>query len=69
MQYKIQLRVIGFILALIVSCSTNSPYNKSIEIWHNKRIENLKKDTGWLTLAGLYWLKPGENSFGADSSN
>jgi len=69
LQYKIQLSVIGFILALIVSCSTNSPYNKSIETWHNKRIENLKNDTGWLTLAGLYWLKPGENSFGADSSN
>ena len=29
-----------------------------------KRVENLKEENGWLNLAGLYWLKPGENTFG-----
>ncbi len=44
-------------------------YVKSIEEWHTKRIENLKKEDGWLNLVGLYWLKEGDNKFGTDPSN
>ncbi len=34
-----------------------------------QRVEDLKKETGFLNLAGLYWLKEGKNTFGSDSSN
>jgi uncharacterized protein len=34
-----------------------------IEQWRAKRLANLKSDTGWLTLAGLFWLKDGKNTF------
>lgn len=44
-------------------------YINQIKDWHKKRIENLKKENGWLNLAGLYWLKEGKNSFGSDKSN
>ncbi len=44
-------------------------YIKEINYWHRKRIENLKKENGWLNLAGLYWLKRGENKFGTDKTN
>lgn len=44
-------------------------YIKSIEEWRSKRIEDLKKDNGWLNLVGLYWLKEGKNKFGTDPSN
>ena len=44
-------------------------YRKEIEDWRAKRIEDLKKEDGWLTLVGLYWLKPGENRFGSDPGN
>jgi uncharacterized protein (DUF1684 family) len=44
-------------------------YTQSIENWRQRRLENLRKEDGWLTLAGLYWLEPGENRFGSDSSN
>ncbi|AFN73906.1 hypothetical protein MROS_0663 [Melioribacter roseus P3M-2] len=44
-------------------------YIDRIKEWRNKRIENLKKENGWLNLAGLYWLKEGKNSFGSDPSN
>jgi uncharacterized protein (DUF1684 family) len=44
-------------------------YITSIEEWHRLRIEGLKKPDGWLSLAGLYWLEPGENRFGSDSTN
>src|SRR6185503_16113329 len=44
-------------------------YRKEIETWRQERNDGLKKDDGWLTLVGLYWLKPGENRFGSDPGN
>jgi uncharacterized protein len=41
----------------------------SIETWRADRLRRLTSDTGWLTLAGLFWLKEGENGFGRSSSN
>ena len=37
--------------------------------WWAQRDERLRDPNGWLTLVGLYWLKAGENRFGADASN
>lgn len=44
-------------------------YILEIKEWHARRIENLKKENGWLNLIGLFWLKEGENKFGSDKSN
>jgi uncharacterized protein (DUF1684 family) len=44
-------------------------YRKEIETWRQERLASLKKEDGWLTLVGLYWLKPGENRFGSDPGN
>ncbi|MER2996473.1 DUF1684 domain-containing protein [Pontibacter populi] len=44
-------------------------YAATIDTWHAQRLDNLKKEDGWLALAGLFWLEPGENTFGSDSSN
>jgi hypothetical protein len=40
-----------------------------IDQWHAKRLASLTSDTGWLTLAGLFWLKDGKNTFGSARSN
>jgi uncharacterized protein (DUF1684 family) len=63
-------------MLFLVSCtksdfeeSKNRKYIEDINNWHSRRIENLKKETGWLNLAGLFWLKEGENTFGSDKSN
>jgi uncharacterized protein len=48
---------------------TDSIYIKEIKTWHLKRMESLKSETGWLNLAGLFWLKEGENTFGSDVTN
>jgi uncharacterized protein (DUF1684 family) len=37
--------------------------------WWAARDERLRDPDGWLTLVGLYWLKEGENTFGAGQSN
>ena len=35
-----------------------------IAVARRARRSSLTSDSGWLTLAGLFWLKEGENSFG-----
>jgi uncharacterized protein (DUF1684 family) len=37
--------------------------------WREQRLARLTSETGWLTLAGLFWLKPGENTFGSGHRN
>jgi uncharacterized protein (DUF1684 family) len=44
-------------------------YRTEIERWRQKREADLKADDGWLTVCGLFWLKPGETSIGSDPSN
>jgi uncharacterized protein (DUF1684 family) len=41
-------------------------HRAEIEAWRAKRTASLKKEDGWLTLVGLFWLREGRNSFGAD---
>lgn len=42
---------------------------QNVEQWKAQRLASLTSESGWLTLTGLYWLKPGENTFGSSSSN
>jgi len=39
-------------------------YKAEIEQWRHEREARLKSDGGWLTVAGLFWLKEGENTVG-----
>jgi uncharacterized protein (DUF1684 family) len=47
----------------------STEYIAEFEEWHQKRIERLKDENGWLTLVGLYWLEEGENTLGSDENN
>jgi uncharacterized protein len=40
---------------------------QSFERWKGQLVEGRKQE--WLPLAGLFWLKPGENTFGSDPKN
>ena len=42
-------------------------YVQSYEKWKAELTDDLKQN--WVPLAGLYWLKPGANSFGTDPAN
>lgn len=44
-------------------------YQQEIEKWRQKRETDLKSEDSWLSLAGLFWLKEGENSFGSAAEN
>ena len=41
-------------------------YERGITEWHLERENSLRKENGWLALAGLFWLNEGENSVGSD---
>lgn len=49
--------------------STPSSYRQETEEWRVLREKRLKTDDGWLTVAGLFWLKQGSNTLGADASH
>ncbi len=61
-------RRVGVGLLLLAGCS-NVPesYRTEIEAFRAERLTSLTKDDGWLTLAGLYWLKSGVNRVGTDA--
>ncbi len=66
------LVVVGLILAAALASAQKGPvvdpaYQASVEKWKAELAEDLKQN--WLPLAGLFWLKPGENTFGSDSGN
>ena len=48
---------------------TSASYVASIKYFDTLRMNALTDKNGWLNLAGLYWLKPGDNSFGSAPSN
>ncbi len=65
-----------FLVLMLTACAPSPPeektdpaYIKEIDDWHDARIKSLTSEKGWLSLAGLFWLKEGENSFGSDPAN
>src|SRR5262249_46441110 len=47
--------------------TVDAAYRQDFEKWQGELTDDLKKN--WLTLVGLFWLKPGENTFGTDPKN
>jgi hypothetical protein len=45
----------------------DAAYIQSFEKWKAAETDDLKAN--WLPLVGLFWLKPGVNAFGSDTSN
>jgi uncharacterized protein len=46
-----------------------SAFQSEIAEWRRERETSLKADGGWLTVAGLFWLHEGANTFGRDASS
>lgn len=69
------LTVLCLLAMAFASCSgkkaviTEPGYVKEIDDWHAYRVNVLKSPTGWLNIAGLFWLAEGMNSFGSDPKN
>ncbi len=57
-----------FCLAL-GAADASMDYRQQIEQWRAQRQKALTADDGWLTVAGLDWLKEGDNRVGADPAS
>jgi uncharacterized protein len=53
----------------LISAGSEDAYTSEIESWRNQRVERLTSPTGWLSLVGLEWLKPGANKIGSARDN
>jgi uncharacterized protein (DUF1684 family) len=51
------------------STAAASSYEQEIAAWHRERLAGLKREDGWLSLVGLFWLDEGENRFGSGAGN
>lgn len=47
----------------------DTTYRVELQKWRADREARLKADDGWLTVAGLFWLKDGPNRFGSAPDN
>ncbi len=45
---------------------TNNEYEASILKWRQEVDHNIRRENGWLALAGLFWLRKGANLIGSD---
>jgi uncharacterized protein (DUF1684 family) len=57
------------LLGVHASAANDANYQQSVEKWRHDYQAKLTSDTGWLTVAGLFWIHEGENSFGSDPKN
>ena len=72
MRVAVLLLANPLIVLLGLAASTGAgdeAYRDEIERWRQKREADLKADDGWLSVTGLYWLRPGETTVGSDPSN
>ncbi|MCY7387482.1 MAG: DUF1684 domain-containing protein [Burkholderiales bacterium] len=60
----------GIAAAPVTPAKTAEPeYVDAINQWRDTVEKNLRRDNGWLTLAGRFIMKPGVNTFGTASNN
>jgi uncharacterized protein (DUF1684 family) len=54
----------SILFLMAVSLGAADAYVQQVEQWRAQREARLKADDGWLTVAGLFWLKDGDNTAG-----
>src|SRR5271157_2406864 len=70
-----KLAVTALVLALACSglpasgADPDAAWKTNLLAWRATYEKDLRAPTGWLTLVGLEWLKPGDNAFGSAADN
>ena len=63
------LQLLLILGALACGPEPDPTYRNEILAWRARRLERLRADDGYLALAGLFWLREGENHFGSAPTN
>jgi uncharacterized protein len=67
--------LLGATLAATATVAAGAPpspadgYRAEVARWRAERENRLRAHDGWLTVVGLFWLKPGANRFGSARGN
>ena len=64
--------VVLALLCALTSVSTfaqNASFAEDLAAWRTQHVADLLKPDGWLSLSGLEWLQPGDNSLGSAADN
>jgi uncharacterized protein len=64
-------------LLLVSACNSKAPvltltpeeHQGTIELWHQERVQSLKKEDGWLNLIGLHWINQDTVKMGRNGEN
>jgi uncharacterized protein len=67
--FVIAAAVLLIITFAVAADTPPSDWQKDLLAWHAERAKNLQAPNGWLSLVGLDWLKPGDNSVGSAADN
>jgi uncharacterized protein (DUF1684 family) len=68
--FKSDITIRAAVVAVATTTLAGQDYDlASLAKFRAEREVTLKGDTGWLTVAGLHFLNPGENRVGSDPSN
>jgi len=59
------LLVLVLVLGAVVAGATHEGWLDELLAWRSQREQRLRDPQGYLGLAGLHWLQPGDNAFGA----
>jgi len=67
-----RMRVAGVLACLVpmgAITAAVTTYQSEIAQWRRQREASLRRDGGWLTVTGLFWLHEGVNRFGTSAGN
>jgi uncharacterized protein len=65
--HRFLIGILGITLSLLTAAPLD--YSNTIKTWQEQRNEGLRKPDSWLTLVGLFWLNPGQNTIGSGEYN
>lgn len=59
------VHAVAFLPFTFMACTRgrDAAFGEEWKAWHGRREARLQAPDGWLALAGLHWLEPGENRF------
>src|SRR5271165_5813281 len=68
---SLKLSLLGILFALIATptFAQDASWEHELTTWREQHVADLLKPAGWLSLTGLEWLEPGDNSFGTATDN
>ncbi len=80
---NLKLPLLSLLIIFLTSCASvkevldiggeentvNYDHSADVEEWKQRRDASLRKPYGWLSLVGLLWLEPGNNTVGSSADN